>query len=62
MDYADVREMIRIRHELRRLTVQGRREEARELLERLRALAEQDPAEKAEVEPEVSRWEAALSC
>jgi hypothetical protein len=57
MDFVQARELIRVRHELRELLAQNRREEARPLLERLRALAEADEAERAVIEPEIARWE-----
>jgi hypothetical protein len=63
MTYAEIRELVRVRHELRRVAAEGRREEAQRLCERLRALAESDPDERAEVEPEIVRWETRLgSC
>lgn len=82
MDFADVRELVRIRHELRRLRQglnrasgagqQGEQEQqdqherdwqcqkARLLLERLRLLAQQDPAEAEAVKAELPRWECSL--
>jgi hypothetical protein len=60
MNYAEVRELIRVRHDLRRAAAEGRREEARALIERLRAIAERDPAERMEVEREIQRWEASV--
>ena len=57
MDFMQAREMIRVRHELRELLAQNRREEARPLLERLRALAAVDEAERGAIEPEIARWE-----
>lgn len=60
MDYAQVRELIRIRHDLRRATAEGRREEARALLERLRAVSQHDPVEAAAVQTELIRWESTI--
>lgn len=60
MTYAEMRELVRIRHDLRRATAEGRREDARVLMERLRNLAERDPDERRDIEPEIERWEAAL--
>ena len=42
MDFVQVRELIRVRYELRTLLAQNRREEARPFLERLRALVAAD--------------------
>jgi hypothetical protein len=61
MDYARVRELIRVRHELRRLTAEGLKEEARAMLDRLRALAQEDPTEAADVQPELIRWSSSLA-
>jgi hypothetical protein len=57
MDFMQAREMIRVRHELRALLAQNRREEAQPLLERLRALAASDEEERSALEPEIARWE-----
>jgi hypothetical protein len=57
MDFVQVRELIRVRYELRRLLAENRRDEARPLLERLRALAAADEEERAALEPEIARWE-----
>jgi hypothetical protein len=57
MDFVQAREMIRVRHELRALLAQNRREEAQPLLEKLRALAAADEEERAALEPEIARWE-----
>ena len=57
MDFVQAREMIRVRHELRALLAQNRREEAQPLLERLRELAASDEEERSALEPEISRWE-----
>jgi hypothetical protein len=60
MTYSEVRELIHVRHELRRLTAEGRAEEAQEMITRLRALAERDDDERAATETELARWEARL--
>jgi hypothetical protein len=57
MDFVQARELIRVRHELRELLAQNRRDEARPLLERLRQLAAADEAERGALEPEIARWE-----
>jgi hypothetical protein len=60
MDFAQAREIVRVRHELRRLIAEGRRHEARPLLERLKRLAERDARESEAVRPELARWELSL--
>lgn len=60
MDDRVVREMVHVRHELRRLRDEGRGDEARPWLERLRALAERDPDEARKVRPELLRWQVAF--
>lgn len=60
MDFADVRELVRLRYELRRLRAEGRIEEARALLARMRSLLAQDPVEATEAEPELQRWSFSL--
>ncbi|HVU51130.1 MAG TPA: hypothetical protein VHL80_10615 [Polyangia bacterium] len=60
MDFVQVRELVRVRYELRTLLAQNRREEARPLLERLRAFAAADEEERAVLEPEIARWECSL--
>ena len=61
MDFIQAREMVRVRYELRELLAQNRRDEARPLLERLRALAEADEEERATLVPEIARWECSLA-
>ncbi|MCG5054571.1 MAG: hypothetical protein KA712_16530 [Myxococcales bacterium] len=56
MDYRELRELVRIRHELRRFAFGGDLDEASALLTRLGALAARDPKEHAAVMPEVQRW------
>jgi hypothetical protein len=56
MDFAHERELVRLRHELRRLVVERRTDEARDVLARLEALAIQDAEEASTIRPEVARW------
>jgi hypothetical protein len=60
MDFAHEREMVRLRHELRRLMVERRTEEARDVLARLEVLAREDAEESTAIEPELARWEVSL--
>lgn len=60
MEYRDVRELVRIRYELRSLA-RGAREVAAPLLERMRALASVDAAESAAVQTELHRWRSVFS-
>jgi hypothetical protein len=61
MDFVQMRELVRVRYELRTLLAQDRREEALPYLERLRALAEADEEERGALEPEIARWECRCS-
>jgi len=56
MEYRDVRELVRIRYELRTLG-RGSGEVAAPLLERMRHLASRDAAESAAVQTELLRWQ-----
>jgi hypothetical protein len=56
MDYRDIRELVRIRYELRSLT-RGAGQTAAPLLERMRNLAARDAAESAAVQTELRRWQ-----
>jgi hypothetical protein len=56
MEYRDVRELVRIRYELRSLA-RGAGEMAAPLLERMRHLASHDAAESAAVQTELRRWQ-----
>ena len=56
MNYQDVRELVRIRYELRTLA-RGAGEVAAPLLERMRNLAARDAAESAAVQTELRRWQ-----
>jgi hypothetical protein len=58
MEYTELRELVRIRHELRSLAMNGEdRDTAASLLDRMRRLAAGDAAEDAAVQPEVRRWQ-----
>lgn len=56
MDFRRERELVRLRHELRRLMADRRREEAAALLERLRQIAASDSGEAPVLRPEIARW------
>ena len=56
MDYREVRELVRIRYELRTLAP-GAGQVAAPLLERMRSLAARDAAESAAVQTELRRWQ-----
>ena len=56
MDFRRERELVRLRHELRRLMADRRREEAAQLLERLRQIAASDSLEGPVLRPEIERW------
>jgi hypothetical protein len=60
MDFRQAREMVRVRYELRAMLAENRRDEARPLLERLRALAESDAEERPTLEREITRWEVSV--
>jgi hypothetical protein len=61
MNFAQAREMVRLRHELRHLLVERRGDEARALLVRLAELAEADAEEAEAIRPEIARWETSLA-
>ncbi len=61
MEFAQTRELVRLRHELRRLIVDRRTDEARAVLSRFARLAEADAEEAQELRPELARWETTLS-
>jgi hypothetical protein len=64
MDYASTRELVRLRHELRRLVAErpaGAREAARATLARIAALVAADEHEAALFAPDLARWTASLS-
>jgi hypothetical protein len=63
MDYAETRELVRIRHELRRLLAErpaGADITARTLIARIETLVAQDTEEAALVRPELARWQVSL--
>ncbi len=63
MDYASTRELVRLRHELRRLVVErpaGAHEAARGILARLAELVAADEHEAALAAPDLKRWSASL--
>jgi hypothetical protein len=61
MDFVQLRELARVRYELRTLLAENRREEALPFLAKLRALAAGDEEERAALEPEIARWECRCS-
>jgi hypothetical protein len=64
MDYAAARELVRLRHELRRLVVErppGADAAARTILARIEALVATDVEEAAVVAPEIARWQVSLA-
>jgi len=61
MDFVQEREMVRLRHELRRLMVERRLDEARVVLGRFEALVTVDAEEAVILRPEIARWQASLS-
>ena len=64
MTHDELRQLVKIRHELRRLLpgqdLEGSREAARLLLDRMRALTASHIGEQAHIEPELTRWNAAF--
>ena len=63
MDYAETRDLVRIRHELRRLLAErpvGADAAARALIARIEALVARDTEEAAVVRPELARWQVSL--
>jgi hypothetical protein len=64
MDYAEMRELVRIRHELRRLLVERppqADDDARRLIARFETLVAKDLDEAAAVRPEIARWQVSLA-
>jgi len=64
MDYAETRELVRIRHELRRLLRErptGADADARHLISRIEELVAADHEEAKVVVPELARWQVALA-
>lgn len=66
----DIRELVRIRHELRRLVVESRPaggvdtepvlRRAEPLIRQMESIAARDPQEYAQMAPELSRWRSYL--
>jgi hypothetical protein len=64
MDYAETRELVRLRYELRRLMVDRSAEgalAARAALARIQALIAGDALEAAAIGQEIVRWQVSLS-
>ena len=64
MDYAETRELVRLRYELRRLMVDRSAEgasEARATLARIQAPIASDAEEAATIGPAIARWQVSLS-
>ena len=61
MNHEEIRQLVRIRHELRRLAPQRDADAAKRLLARMRALTARDPRESAATEPEMQRWQVAFA-
>ena len=64
MSYAEMRELVRVRYELRRLLAErppGAEADARKLIARLEELVAADSAEAAVVVPELARWAVSLA-
>ena len=64
MDYVAARELVRLRHELRRLLVErpaGAEAAARLILARIEELVAADTEEAAALAPEIARWHVSLS-
>jgi hypothetical protein len=64
MSYAETRELVRLRYELRRLLAErapGAEAEARALIARIEQLVAADTDEAAVVVPELARWAVSLA-
>ena len=65
MDYAQTRELVRLRYELRRVLAERPghidREAAYDLIRRIEALVSADEEEAKAVEAELARWELSLT-
>jgi hypothetical protein len=64
MNYAETRELIRLRYDLRRLLAEkppGGDAEARRLITRIEQLVSADSEEAAVVVPELARWAVSLA-
>ena len=60
MNNEDLRQLVKIRHELRKLLPNQDQEAATRLLARMRALTSQYASESQAIEPEMVRWQAAF--
>lgn len=60
MEFSEVRQLVRLRYEVRRLVAEGRGGEARSVLDRMLSLAAHDAAELAAIMPELDRWESSI--
>jgi hypothetical protein len=64
MSYAETRELVRLRYELRRLLAEkppGAEDEARKLIARIEEIVAADTEERAVVVPELARWAISLA-
>ena len=64
MSYAETRELVRLRYELRRLLAErppGAEDDARKLIARIEEIVAADSEEKAVVVPELARWAVSLA-
>ena len=64
MSYAEMRELVRLRYDLRRLLAEkppGAEADARKLIARIEELVAADTEEKAVVDPEHARWAVSLA-
>jgi len=64
MSYAEMRELVRLRYDLRRLLAEkppGAEVDARKLIARIEELVAADTEEKAVVVPELARWAISLA-
>ena len=64
MSYAEMRELVRLRYDLRRLLAEkppGAEVDARKLIARIEELVAADTEEKAVVVPELARWAVSLA-
>jgi hypothetical protein len=64
MSYAEMRELVRLRYELRRLLAErppGADDDARKLIGRIEQLVAADTEEASVVVPELARWAVSLA-
>ena len=60
MNHDEIRQLVRARHELRRLMPDRDRGAASRLLALMRTLTARDARERAKLEPEIERWQVAF--